>query len=244
MTALVLAAARMLPLAAVLPFGPPSVRLLLGGALTAVVALAMGEVAPLDSVSGRVAVTLAREAAVGLLLGLAASATLWGAAAAGAWADELRRSGVALRDGEGPMARLHRLLALALFAGLGGPALLLDAVGRSYAVLPARGGALVERTAAAGAAAVGAGLFTAAIELAAPLLVTSLLADLALGLVRRSAPSLTRGVGAPGGALARELVVLLSLLGGSAALVAVLGTRLLSVGDAVAAAARALAGAP
>ena len=238
MNALLVAAARMVPLALVAPLGPPSVRLLVGAALALVVAGAgvPSALATLDG--GALAVLLVREVAVGVALGLAATVLVLAAELAGALFDGLRGSAVARHGDAQGLQLFGRLLALALFAALGGPLLMADAVGRSYVALPMMG---VTQTPSVGAViGLGARLLGITVELAAPVLVATLIADLALGLVRRGSPSLARGVGAPGGAAARELMVLGAVLLCSGALVGALSSSALGVGEAVAAAARAL----
>lgn len=240
MNGLVIAAARMVPLALLAPLGPPSVRLVVGVGLALIVALA-GAPSMLDPVAGgALAVLLVREVALGTALGLAALALVLAAELAGALLDSVRGSQVARRPESQGMQLFGQLLALALFAALGGPLLLVDAVGRSYQLLPALGVAATPTPAAA--LAIGARLFGITVELVAPVLVVTLLADLALGLVRRAVPSLTGGPGAPGGAAAREILVLGGALACSGALVAALSSRVLGVGEAVAAAARAIGG--
>jgi type III secretory pathway component EscT len=238
MSALALAAARMLPLAVAAPLGPPSVRLLAGGALAVAVAAAGGEAAAAAAGPAQ----LLGEALVGVLLGVVASAVIFAAQGAGALLDAQRRSVVARPSDEGGLGLALRLLSLALFAALGGPGLVVAGVARSYrAVAPGAALSLATRG-ATGLLDAGAGIVAATLEIAAPVALALWLGDVAAALLRRSGPSLLRGVGAPGGAAVRELLAVVSVLGGSAAVVAALSSRVPTLSDSMMAAARTLAG--
>jgi len=239
MSDLVMAAARMVPMALAAPLGPPSVRLVVGGALAVAVAAAIDPAAPARPAGVGL---LLGEALVGALLGVMAQVVVRAAEGAGALVDAQRRSAVARRDDEGGLGLAFRLLALSLFAALGGPALLVDGVGRTYQAL-APGAAWAVAAGGAGALLDAAAAMAAAtLEIAAPVALSLWLCDLAFGLVRRAGPALLSGVGAPGGAAVRELLAVVAVLGGSGAVVAALSSRVPTLADSMMAAARTLAG--
>lgn len=188
--AAVAAAARMLPIAIV---APPlgrgvAARLVAGGLLTALVWPAVrGAGAPVTPA------LIFRELLVGLTLALVASVPFRAAEAAGALTDHARSGttpGVARR----PLAEAYGLLALALFAALSGPRLMVAALADSYAAFPVGGLPSVEGglTVATEAAFT---LIGSAVALAAPALAALLLAELVAGLAVRAQPALAQAVG-------------------------------------------------
>lgn len=230
MTALLVAFARTGGFAwLAVPVRPASARLLVGAAL----ALAMAPLAAPPE-GAAVALVLAREAAVGLALGLVASVPLRAAELAGLLTDGARRP--ARGPSGAPLGLLLRWLALALFAAADGPRLWVTALADGYAALPVarplEGGAAVAIDAVAR-------LIAEAVTLAAPALAALLVADAALGLVTRAAPSL-----APTGTgrAARELAALGALAACAGAVAAALSGGFGALGRELALAARGLAG--
>lgn len=141
---------------------------------------------------------LAREAAVGVTLGFVASLVFRAAEGAGRLTDILRGANLAevISPISGartsPLGQLTALLAVVIFLELGGLGHLAAALGRSYdavplaaTVTPAQLGRVATLVVAASAQ-----MLEAAVGLAAPVLVSLLLADLVLGLVGRAAPQL------------------------------------------------------
>jgi type III secretion protein SpaR/YscT/HrcT len=163
---------------------------------------------------------LAREAAVGLTLGFAASLIFRAAESAGRLTDIFRGANLAevlspISGGRtSPFGELYTLLAIVIFLELGGLGHLAVALGRSYdavPVAPVMLPAQVGRVAALLLAA-SAQMIEAAVGLAAPALVALLLADLVLGAIGRAAPQLPLYfVGMPAKALLGVGVVLVAL---------------------------------
>jgi type III secretory pathway component EscT len=211
------------------PVRPAAARLLVGVAL----ALAVAPMAvPPDGVE--LALVLAREAAVGLALGLVASVPLRAAEMAGLLTDGARRR--SRPDHGAPVGALMRWLALALFAAADGPRVWVAALADGYGTLP------VGRPLAGGAPVVidaVARLIVQAVELAAPALAALLVADAALGLVGRASPSL-----APTGSgrAARELAAVGALAACAGAVSVALAGGFGALGHELALAARGLAG--
>jgi flagellar biosynthetic protein FliR len=207
-----------------LPFG--------GRWLRAIVALLLAlPVAASLSVAGTVPL-LVREAIAGSTLGLVASVPVRAFEAAGALVDRARSPHARTFEGA------FLLLALALFAAAGGPALWVSALAESYRALPV-GGAAIEPAGATMVIEAAGRLVVAAVAWSAPLLAALLAADVLVGLVARAAPSL-----APTGAArpARELALLVALAASSTALAAALGGGIARTAEELARAARALAG--
>lgn len=232
MTELLVALARTGPLAWLgLPIAPPLVR----GVLGVVLALAVLPATAALPADAPLLLLLVREATVGLALGLVASIPLRAAEAAGGLIDQARRP----RSRGGLAASLrsgYLLFALAAFASLGGPRLWVDALGESYLALP------IGRATVGGAAVAieaVARLLTAAALLCAPALAALLAADLVIGLLTRSAPSL-RATG--GGRGARDLAGLAMVAASAGALSLALGGMVDAIQVDLAAAVRALAG--
>ena len=222
--AALLAAARMAPVAWLAPpLGGRSLgaRAVIGAVLTALVWPAVAGA----TVDGALLPLIAREALVGVALGLVSAVPFRAAEAAGALADVARRGRSAGRD---PLADAYLLFALALYAALDGPRLLLTALAQSYAAFPV-GAAPLAASGVTLALEAGARLVAAAATLAAPVLAALLLAELVVGLVARA----DRGVGGAVG------------LGGvrTLALVAALGAGLTLLGRALAADGRTAAAA-
>jgi type III secretion protein SpaR/YscT/HrcT len=234
--AVALGAARATPVVwLVAPLGgprlPATVRLgfaLLLAALASPILVASGEVAALAQASAvRLALLLARELFVGLCLGLVAGAAFRAAEVAGRLADMLRGANIAeilvptAEERSSPLGALYVLLATVVFLQIGGVPRLVDALLRSYQALPiGRGlGADSGRRAALIVTVASARLVASGVALAAPVIVTLWLTDLALGLIARAAPQVpVYFVGLPLKGLLAIGVVLVGLGGLEAAL--------------------------
>src|SRR5262249_3463671 len=126
-------------------------------------------------------------------LGIVAATPFLGAEAMGRSVDDaLRLVGSSARATR--FGTAYRLFALAIFCSLSGPRILLAALAESYLTLPV-GGALEGGAQAVIAAA--AQLVVAGVGLAAPILATLLLVDLAAGLLERAQPALGGVVALP-----------------------------------------------
>jgi flagellar biosynthetic protein FliR len=140
---------------------------------------------------------LAREAVIGLCLGMVASAAFRAAEVAGRLGDTLRGANVAeilvptADERASPLGVLYLLLATIVFLQIGGVPRLVDALLSSYETLPIGGGlgALATRRAALVVVVASAKLIASGLALAAPVIVALWLTDLALGLIARAAPS-------------------------------------------------------
>jgi flagellar biosynthetic protein FliR len=131
-------------------------------------------------------------------MGLVASLAFRAAEAAGRLADAARGANLAevllptADERSSPLGALYLLLGTLVFLELGGVPRVLDALARSYDVLPVGGGV----TAAGAARAAGvvtlasARLIESALALAAPVIVALWLTDLTLGFVARAAPQI------------------------------------------------------
>jgi len=208
-----LASMRVLPIAVLCPLlggplVPAAVRLAVAGALGLALRPLAGTVA---DASLDLLVRCGREAAVGLVMGLAAALPFDAARVGGRLIDLVRGTSA---EAALPIAG-HResatgdllyqlLLSLALSAGA--LAVLVHAVGRSFALLPL-GGALAFGGAASVARLVGVCLATG-LAVAAPVVALSWATDAAVGLVLRATPGLP----------ATELATPVRILGGAAVL--------------------------
>jgi flagellar biosynthetic protein FliR len=206
-TAVALGAARTGPVTwLVSPLGgallPPPARVGFGLVLAALAtpALAAGVArAGLDRAGPLLlAAQIGRELAVGVSMGLVASLAFRAAEAAGRLADAARGANLAevllptADERSSPLGALYLLLGTLVFLELGGVPRVLDALARSYDVLPVGGGV----TAAGAARAAGvvtlasARLIESALALAAPVIVALWLTDVTLGFVARAAPQI------------------------------------------------------
>jgi flagellar biosynthesis protein FliR len=223
---LVLCAARVIPVLVVAPFlggrlVPGTVKVGLAVAVALLIwpqalrGVSLPQLGPLH-----VVLLLAKEALVGLALGLCAALVFLAAEAAGQLIDVARGASMAesLVPQSGtrasPVADLYLQLAVVVFLALGGHRLFLQALARSYEVIPV--------TALPSSAGLGALAFAVidmtgqmlvvAVGLATPVLLAAVLTDLALGLVNRVAPQLNAWVlGMPAKALVGAALVLLTL---------------------------------
>ncbi|HWP85515.1 MAG TPA: flagellar biosynthetic protein FliR, partial [Terriglobia bacterium] len=83
----------------------------------------------------------------------------------------------------------HQMIALFIFLQVGVHYWILRALARSFAYLPL-GGAVLELPAASGIARLSAGMLLIAVQIAAPVLLATVLADLALAMMGRASPQL------------------------------------------------------
>jgi flagellar biosynthetic protein FliR len=228
--AVALGAARLLPviwLVAALggPRLPATVRvgfalLLAFVASPALIAAAGGGAALAEISALRFTLLLAREILIGLCLALVASAAFRAAEVAGRLGDTLRGANVAeilvptAEERASPLGVLYLLLATIVFFQIGGVPRLVEALLTSYQTLPI-GGGLGEpatRRAALVVTAASAKLIASGLALAAPVVVALWLADLALGLIARAAPSVpVYFLGLPLKGLLAVAIVLLGL---------------------------------
>jgi type III secretion protein SpaR/YscT/HrcT len=231
-----LGAARLLPVVwLVAPLGgtrlPAPVRVGFAVLLAAVASpllLAGGDAAALAQASAlRLALLMAREVAVGLCLGLVASAVFRAAEVAGRLADTLRGANIAevlvptAEERSSPLGALYLLVATVVFFRIGGVPRLVEGLLGSYRALPIGGGfgAGPARHAALVVAAASARLIASGLALAAPVVVAVWLTDLGLGLVARAAPQVpVYFLGLP----LKGLLTIGIVLGGLGALVAAL----------------------
>ena len=166
----------------------------------------------------------ARETLVGTSIGLLLALTFYGAAMAGQVIDGVRGHtrvyaiGTPESGREGDAARLLLLLTIVLYMGAGAHHSLIRSIAHSFEVVPvlsppaltgATGDVLLGLIVAIG------GLFVIALEVALPVIVAVLLADVVLGVASRLAPRLhAYFMGLPARSLLGLLVLLLSLSAG------------------------------
>jgi flagellar biosynthesis protein FliR len=204
-----LACARVLPLVVLTPlFGgqsaPARMRMgllvLLTIALVPVLAGSLaGQVVPTKA--GSVLALLAKELFVGITIGVVVQAMFAAYAATGALVDVSRGAAnmeifsPMTRQPESPLGMACSLAAVAVFVGLGGHRLLLEALADSYIAMPATSLGL---PASLGLTDAGLGLslglmgtlLRVALTMAAPVIVTLFLIDVSFGLLNRAAPSI------------------------------------------------------
>jgi flagellar biosynthetic protein FliR len=180
-------------------FGEVAVPKRLRALLAVVIALAVvgrvpaGTVVP-DEWLG-LALSLAGEVAVGVLIGYAARLVFVGVELGAMHVGQ--QMGVALAeaydeqaaDSAGAVRRLFWVLALVIFLALGGHREIVAAVLRTFQVVPLAGFAPGQAVLGAVVALLGAS-FALAIKVAAPVLIAMLLATVAMGLLQRTFPQL------------------------------------------------------
>jgi type III secretion protein T len=181
-------------------FGPAVVTGTARAMIVLVLALIPVGVAPLDEFAlnsrGTMAVLLAREAFIGLLLGFLFGLPMWVIQNVGALIDLMTGSGSATvfdpltGHSGGPLGNALHFVFIALFMAMGGFTLLAEAVYDSYRIWPI--GATfpdfdgvykmfwVQKSAS---------LFVASVQMVAPIAVALLMVDFTLGLVNRFAPN-------------------------------------------------------
>lgn len=195
----VLVAARVVPCVFLLPaFGAPALPRVLRIALSLAVSawLCLGLSVPAAPVGGAVwFIWLLRELAVGFTLGWLGAVVFRAVEMAGQIVDLSRRTdGATEVDPAGPgassatpLSALYALLAVVLFAELGGPAHVIAAFVRSYEVLPlfASRPVVLPMALVVFVARVVAGVIEAAVGLAAPALLAVWLSEVAVVFVAR-----------------------------------------------------------
>jgi flagellar biosynthetic protein FliR len=135
------------------------------------------------------------EVVIGLVLGLAANFMLEGAMMAGqVLGVQMGYSLATLFDpntqADTPvLAQFHQLAALLIFLQMDVHHWLLRAVSASFAYLPA-GSSLANLAAASGLVRAAGGIFLAGVQIAAPALAATLVADVALGFLGKASPQL------------------------------------------------------
>lgn len=227
LVALFLGAARTVPIVFLVPaFGGPSlpttVRMGLGFALSALCLPYTVSLAPVAAGPILWIALLAREIAVGAVVGFVVACFFKAAEAAGRLTDILRGANMAevlapMSEGRSsPLGEIYLLLAVVIFVAAGGLGHVAIALARSYEAVPLRA---LETTVTLGAVAKlviwsSGKLVASAVALAAPAVVAFLLADVVLAGVARMAPQIPIFfVGMPLKALAGVGVVLVSLGG-------------------------------
>jgi len=164
-----LAAARLAPMALV----SPALGRGLWPRVVVAVVLVAAVAANLPAATTATATMVARELAVGLVLAVAVAAPFWAAELAGALVDRARGADT------GPLGVALGLWSLALWCGLGGPRLLVTALGATYAAIPIGARPSSSLVLASGR------VFAAGLAMAAPVLAVVLLVDLGSSLLLR-----------------------------------------------------------
>jgi flagellar biosynthetic protein FliR len=137
----------------------------------------------------------AREAAIGLALGFAVRALVAAAEFAGQMSSyQIGFSYGAIIDPQSGvrnelLAAFYGLLAVIAFLGVNGHHALLRGLAASYAVLPIGSGGIEGSLAGMTARLLGM-VFTVAVQLAAPVVLTLLVVEAAIGVISRAAPAL------------------------------------------------------
>jgi flagellar biosynthesis protein FliR len=204
-----LAAARIVPVVWQFPplggrRAPLPIRLLLGAMVAALFApMVLSAIdAPVDTAAavepGALVLVVARELLVGLSIGFCAGAAFRAAELAGELASvSVGRPAIEAEPGGG-VAGLYQLLSVVAFLELGGLGMLAQALTLSYRAIPLRGAPRPEDWAAWRGAAelvvlTTARLWESAFTLAAPVVVATWLATLALAALGRVVPELGGG---------------------------------------------------
>ncbi len=167
-------------------------------AITVVLALLLAPLAPpvtLPEPMFVLPLPLAVELVIGLAIGLAAGVLVQGVVLAGEVISLQMGISLGAALGANPelespgVGQLQQLLALFLYVAVGGHLLLLEGLARSLQTIPP--GMPVSMPAAGGAVALMLGsLFSCALSVAAPVMITLLLVNLALAALSRAVPQL------------------------------------------------------
>ena len=198
-----LAAARLLPIVMLTPLwggqtAPARLRLgLLVLFSSAMLPTLLAHAGPVPTTPGLVVALVAKELFVGLVIAVVVQAMFAAYAASGALVDASRGAAnmeifsPLNRQPESPLGMGLSLAAVAVFVGLGGHRMLLEALAESYSMVPATALALPATLAEPG---LGLGLIgtllRVAVLMAAPMIVTLFLIDVAFGLLNRAAPTI------------------------------------------------------
>ncbi len=177
-------------------FGGQSVPMLTRVALTALLAVSLAPVVAMPAgPDAGVALTIARESAIGLALGMTARALIAGAELAGhLCSQQIGLSYAATVNPDGGarntmLATLYGMVAAVAWLGINGHHLLLRALASSYESLPIGGGSVDPSLVVAIQQILGV-VFVTGIRLASPVIAVLLLVEIALGLISRAAPAL------------------------------------------------------
>jgi flagellar biosynthesis protein FliR len=174
---------------------PARVKVLLGTALTIVIAPAVPPIAGTDPSSWAGLGLLVREFLIGLAMGVAARLVFAAVEMAGELVGTQIGLGFAmffspaLGGATLPTSRLFMVLATLTFLSIDGHLLMIAAIVKSFYVLPAN----LSATAALNTpsiAAMGSELFAIALSLALPVVGALLITNIALGILARAAPQL------------------------------------------------------
>jgi len=177
-------------------FGGQTVPMLTRVALTVLLALSLAPLVRMPTgPDAGIALTIARESAIGLALGMTARALMAGAELAGhLCSQQIGFSYAATVNPDGGarntmLATLYGLVAAVAWLGINGHHLLLRALASSYESLPIGGGAIDPSLVVAIREILGV-VFVTGIRLASPVIAVLLLVEVALGLISRTVPSL------------------------------------------------------
>ncbi len=182
-------------------YTPPQVKI----GITILIAIGLLPSVPLPPTGSDLSATvmIAREILIGLSLGFVTRALIVGAEFAGHLSGfQMGFSyGATVDPSTGArhtmLATLYGLLALLTFLGVNGHHALLRALAFSFEKMPIGAGAVNEGMVGA-VGSILALVFTVGVRLAAPIVVVVLIVELAVGLIARTAPSLsTMVIGAP-----------------------------------------------
>lgn len=175
--------------------GGQSVPMMTRVGLTVILAIALAPAVALPAGPDvGLALTIARETAIGLALGLTARALIAGAELAGhLCSQQIGFSYAATIDPDGGarntmLATLYGLLAVFTWLAVDGHHLLLRALSASYQGLPIGGGSLDPSLVIAIRQVLGV-VFVTGIRLASPIVAILLLVEIALGLISRTTPA-------------------------------------------------------
>ena len=214
-------------------------------ALTVLLAIVLAPTVTVPSVLSDVSLTIiiAREMAIGLAIGLSVRAIIAAAELGGHLGGyQIGFSYAATIDPvsgvrNSVITSLYGMVALMAFFAINGHHQVLRALVASYAGLPIGGGG-VEASLVTGVREILGLIFTVGVRLAAPLVLTLLLVELAVGLVSRSAPSLNFMVVGYPVRLIVGLIVLAAVVGTVPGVIASVVEQALGIGLTLASAFR------
>jgi len=177
-------------------FGGQTVPALTRVALTVLLAVSLAPLVAMPAgPDAGIALTIARESAIGLALGMTARALMAGAELAGhLCSQQIGLSYAATVNPDGGarntmLATLYGMVAAVAWLGINGHHLLLRALASSYESLPIGGGAVDPSLLVAVRQILGV-VFVTGIKLASPVVAVLLLVEVALGLISRAVPAL------------------------------------------------------
>jgi flagellar biosynthetic protein FliR len=178
-------------------FGGQTVPMMTRVALTVMLAVSLAPVVTMPAGPDvGIALTIARESAIGLALGMTARALISGAELAGhLCSQQIGLSYAATIDPEGGarntmLATLYGLTTVMTWLAINGHHLLLRALYASYEGLPIGGGGGVDASLLDAIRQVLGVVFVTGLRLASPVIAVLLLVELALGLISRTTPAI------------------------------------------------------